>query len=674
MIPQKTVTEIMETAKIEEVVGDFVNLKRRGANMIGLCPFHNEKTPSFNVSPSRNIFKCFGCGKGGDPARFLMEHENVSFPEALKMLAQKYRIEIEEVELTPEMQQEQQERESLFIVNEYAKQFYLDQLLNTDIGKSVGLSYFKNRGFREETIKKFGLGFAPNQRDAFTQKAIQAGYKKDYLQRLGLTKNDRDFFWNRVMFTIHNLSGKPIAFAGRILQKDVKAPKYINSPETEIYVKNKILYGSYFAKNSIRKLDECILVEGYTDVISLHQAGIENVVASSGTSLTEGQILLIKRFTPNIKILYDGDAAGIKAALRGLDLVLEKDMNVRVVLLPDGEDPDSYLQKVGAAAFKEFIDEKSQDFILFKTDLLLSETHGDPVKKAGLVRDIVESIARVPDPFKRSFYIKECARVMELEETVLISEMNKAVNQILQKREFDRQKRNRTQVNIVPEGSVPPPPPPPSDVPWPSEAPPPGVGEEMPPVVPSVKKSVRDEFQERDIARLLVCYGGEIFDEENKVTVGQYVLANIQEVLEEFDSANYKLIVNECIELISSGKEINPQYFISHTDPNICEIAIDLIQPPHEYSPGWEERDMYLNTQKMPDLNFVKDSVEALRVFKLKKVIRIIEKNQEKLKEVQQSGDMEAMMKLMKVHSKLLKIREQLSGERTVTWRNGKYI
>lgn len=658
----------METAKIEEVVSDFVNLRRRGANLIGLCPFHNEKTPSFNVSPSRNIFKCFGCGKGGDPARFLMEHENLSFPESLKMLAQKYRIEIEEVELTPEMQQEQQERESLFIVNEYAKQFYLDQLLNTDIGKSVGLSYFKNRGFREETIKKFGLGFAPNLRNAFTQKAIQTGYKKEYLERLGLTKNDRDFFWGRVMFTIHNLSGKPIAFAGRILEKNAKAPKYINSPETEIYVKNKILYGSYFAKNSIRKLDECILVEGYTDVISLHQAGIENVVASSGTSLTEGQILLIKRFTPNIKILYDGDAAGIKAALRGLDLVLEKDMNVRVVLLPDGEDPDSYLQKVGATAFKEFIDGKSQDFILFKTNLLLSETHGDPVKKAGLVHDIVESIARVPDPFKRSFYIKECARVMELEEQVLVTEMNKAVNKILQKRETDRFRKNRTRVNIVPEHGAPPP-----DVPLPTEAPP-EMGEDVSVApVPSVKKSVKDEFQERDIARLLVTYGGEVFDDENNITVGEYVLANVQEVLDEFDSPNYRKIIDECLQLISKGEKITSQYFISHSDPNMCEIAIDLIQSPHEYSPGWEEREMYLNTQKMPDLNYVKDSVEALRVFKLKKVIRIIEKNQEKLKEAQANGDDDGMIKLMKVHAKLLKIREQLSGERTVTWRNGKF-
>lgn len=646
----------MEAAKIEEVVSEYVSLRRRGANMIGLCPFHNEKTPSFNVSPARNIFKCFGCGKGGDPARFLMEHENLSFPDALRQLAKKYRIQIEEVELTPEMQQEQQERESLYIVNDFAKQFYQNQLFETDLGKSVGLHYFKQRGFREETIKKFGLGFAPNERDAFTKKALATGYKADYLQRLGLSKNNRDFFWNRVMFTIHNLSGKPIAFAGRILQKDVKAPKYINSPETEIYVKNKILYGSYFAKNAIRKFDECILVEGYTDVISLHQAGIENVVASSGTSLTEGQILLIKRFTPNIKILYDGDPAGIKAALRGLDLVLEKDMNVRVVLLPEGEDPDSYLQSVGATAFKEFIDEKSQDFILFKTDLLLSEVKGDPVKKAGLVHDIVESIARVPDPFKRSFYIKECARVMELEEEVLVTEANKVVHKILQKRDFDRQKRRETQVNIVPEAGG-------EDVPkdpfFPTEEFP---GEPSgPPSRPAVKRSSKDEFQERDIVRLLVAFGGEMYDDEEKITVAEYILSNIQEVLEDFDNDQYQRIVLECLERVTSKQPLSMHYFISHSDSSISELAINLLQSPHEYSPGWEEKwEMYLRSQKKPENNFLKDSMSALLRFKLRKVMRLCEKNQQQLKEEKDSAK---LMRLLKVQAKLIEMRNELASQ-----------
>ncbi len=649
MIPQKTVQEILETAKIEDVVQDYVNLKRRGVNMIGLCPFHNEKTPSFTVSPSKNLFKCFGCGKGGDPARFIMEHESLGFPDALKQLAKKYRIEIEEVQLTPEMAAEQAELESLFIVNDFAKSFYQDQLLNTDMGKSVGLSYFKGRGFREETIKKFGLGFSPNQRDTFTQKATQMGYKPEYLTKLGLSKNGRDFFWNRVMFTIHNLTGKPIAFAGRILQKDAKAPKYINSPETDIYTKSKILYGAYFAKNHIRKLDECILVEGYTDVISLHQAGIENVVASSGTSLTEGQILLIKRFTPNIKILYDGDPAGIKAALRGLDLVLEKDMNVKVVLLPNGEDPDSHLQNVGATAFKEYIDKEAKDFILFKTDLLLSEVGTDPVKRAGLVRDIVESIARVPDPFKRAFYVKECARIMELEEEVLVSETNKVVKKILQKREFDRNRKQGTQVNIVRDGEFPPDP---------------DAVQEITSAVPSPKKELaQDEFQERDIARLLIAFGGEIFDPEEQITVAEYILSNIEEVLNDFDNKQYQTIVKECFGRVVSKKELSPKYFIGHTDYALSALAIDLLHSPYEYSPGWEERDLYLHSQKMPEENFSKDSLSALLRFKLKKVMRLCDKNQQQLKDLRAENDAAKMMRLLKVQSKLIEMRNELANQ-----------
>ena len=647
LIPQKTVQEIIETAKIEDVVQDYVTLKRRGVNMIGLCPFHHEKTPSFTVSPSKNIFKCFGCGKAGDAAKFIMEHENLSYPEALRYLARKYRIEIEEIQLTPEAVAMQQEEESLYIVNEYARQFFQDQLFNTDVGKSVGLNYFKERGFREETIKKFSLGFAPNDRDAFSRKATQAGYKLDYLKRLGLVSQyDRDFFRNRVMFTIHNLSGKPVAFAGRIMEKDVKAPKYINSPETDIYVKNKILYGAYFAKNAIRKADECILVEGYTDVISLHQAGIENVVASSGTSLTEGQIALIKRFTPNIKILYDGDAAGVKAALRGLEMVLERDMNVRVVLLPGNEDPDSYLQKVGATAFQEFIEKESKDFILFKTDRLLSEVKGDPVKKAGLVRDIVDSIARVPDPFKRSFYVKECARVMELEEEVLVTETNKAVRQILQKRQFDKQKNAEPKLHIVPEGDQ-------------AGSASPDV--EVLPPQPARARVTGHEFQERDIARLLVASGGEMYDPQENITVAEFILSNIEEVLEDFDNPLYQRIAKEALQLLVDKQLISPQHFIGHKEQVISELAVDLLHTPWEYSPGWEERELYLTSQKIPEKNFTKDSVSALMQFKLRKVIRLCEKNQQRMKELKDSGDASQLMTLMKVQTRLIEMRNELA-------------
>ncbi len=647
MIPQKTVQEILETAKIEDVIQDFVNLRRRGVNMIGLCPFHNEKTPSFTVSPAKNIFKCFGCGKAGDPAKFIMEHENLSYPDALRYLARKYRIEVEEVQLTPEAIAQQQAEESLYILNDYARQFYQDQLFETDMGKSVGLSYFKGRGFREDTIRKYGLGYAPNEYEAFVKKATQAGYKLDFLKRLGLASQyDKDFFRNRVMFTIHNLSGKPIAFAGRIMEKDAKAPKYINSPETEIYVKNKNLYGAFFAKTAIRKADECILVEGYTDVISLHQAGIENVVASSGTSLTDGQIALIKRFTQNIKILYDGDPAGVKAALRGLDMVLEQDMNVRVVLIPNGHDPDSYLQLVGAAAFQEFIDKEAKDFILFKTNLLLAETKGDPVKKAGLVRDIVDSISRVPDPFKRSFYVKECARVMELEEEVLISETNKAVRQILQKRDDARRKKPEVKVNIVPEG----------DGEFPTEAPPDMETHYMP---TAPQRTAGHEFQERDIARILVEAGHQVYDEKENMTVAEFVLGNIEEVLDDFDNQSYLRIAREAMQLVLEKKPLSTQYFIGHNDQAISELAVDLLHSPWEYSPGWAERELYLHSQKMPEDNFNKDSLSALLQFKLRKVIRLCEKNQQQLKTLA-SDDSSQMMRLIKVQMKLNEMRNEL--------------
>jgi DNA primase len=636
LIPQKTVQEILENAKIEEVIQDFVNLRRRGVNMIGLCPFHNEKTPSFTVSPAKNIFKCFGCGKAGDPAKFIMEHEHLPYPDALRYLARKYRIEIEEVKLTPEAVAQQQAEESLYILNDFARQYYQDQLLETDMGKSVGLSYFKGRGYREETIRKFGLGYAPNEHDAFVKKATQTGYKLDFLKKLGLASQyDRDFFRNRVMFTIHNLSGKPIAFAGRIMEKDAKAPKYINSPETEIYVKNKNLYGAFFAKTAIRKADECILVEGYTDVISLHQAGIENVVASSGTSLTDGQITLIKRFTPNIKILYDGDPAGVKAALRGLDMVLEHDMNVRVVLLPDGDDPDSYLQKVGASAFQEFIDKESKDFILFKTNLLLAETKGDPVKKAGLVRDIVDSISRVPDPFKRSFYVKECARVMELEEEVLVSETNKAVRQILQKRDFDKRKKPEVRINIVPE-----------DGEFPTEAPP-DENETFNFVAPK-PRTAGHEFQERDIARILVEAGEKIYDEAENLTVAEFVLGNIEEVLDDFDNPDYLRIAREAMQLLLDKTPVTTQHFIGHKDQKISELAVDLLHSPWEYSPGWETHEMYLRSQKKPEENF-----------KFRKVVRLCEKNQLYMKALA-SDDSSQLMRLMKVQMKLNEMRNEL--------------
>jgi len=645
LIPQETVQEIIETAKIEDVVSEFVNLKRRGVNMIGLCPFHNEKTPSFTVSPTKNIFKCFGCGQGGDPVKFLMEHESFTYPEALRYLAKKYGIEIEEKELTPEEQKQQQEKDSLFIINQFALEFYQKQLFETDQGKSIGLNYFKERGFNQETIRKFGLGFAPNANDRFTLTAVQQGYNIDLLRKLGLTtKYDRDFFRNRVLFTIHNLSGKPIAFAGRILQKDVKAPKYINSPETDIYTKNKVLYGAYFAKQPIRKEDECILVEGYTDVISLHQAGIENVVASSGTSLTEGQIRLVKRYSENIKILYDGDAAGVKAALRGLDLVLEQDMNVKVVLLPEGEDPDSYLQTVGRQAFKEYIEKEAKDFIFFKTNLLLDEAAGDPIQKTMVIKDIVGSIAKIPDPLKRSLYIKECANRVDVEEYVLVNE----VQQVL-KKDF---KKNRLKRNLPPTEKK-------------SQLQP--VREEDKPREQQSNKTTTHEFQEKDIARILVAAGDQIFDEDENITIAEFIIGEIEDVLDEFDGAMYGKIAKICYQRLVAEQSVYPKFFFQHEDAEISKTAIDLTTTPYEYSDGWDKREIVLQSQKMPELNFEEDSIQALQRFKLKKIEKMGAQNQQKIKLAQEAKNYEEVITLLKIQNQINDIRNSTAKQlRTV--------
>ena len=689
MISEKSKQLIIDTARVEDIVGDFVTLKRRGANMLGLCPFHNEKTPSFNINPTRNIYKCFGCGEGGDPLKFLMEYEQLSFPDALRYVAKKYGIEIEETETSQEAIQERQLVDSLFIITEYAKDFYQKELFETDAGKSVGLSYFKSRGFREETIRKWGLGITPAKKDGFTKQATDDGYNIEFLRKLGLTnKYDSDFFRDRVMFTIRNLSGKIIAYAGRTLSKDKKTAKYINSPETEIYVKNKVLFGAHFAKKTIRNEDECIVVEGYTDVISLHQSGIENVVASSGTSLTVGQINLVKRYTPNIKIIYDGDAAGIKAALRGLDLVLEQDMNVKIVLLPDGEDPDSYMQKVGRAEFKKYVDEEAQDFIFFKTNLLLKEVGNDPVKRAGLVKDIVGSIARIPDAIKRSLYTKECSTVMDLDEDLLVVEVKKAVAEQAEKRrkEEEREKRRRQNQNrsnndgsykqggnqpahyppLPGEADMPGMPP---DISWPSEEGYVDTGQEMPPeqiedVTP--RRTAGDAFQERDIARILVSSGDKIFDTETNTSVAQYILTEIQEVLEHFDHPLYEKISRTTLEMLVSKKPITDKTFVQHQDEEIQKFTIDCFSPVYgELSPGWEERGVILNTQKAPELNFTRDSVEGLLRFKLKKVIRMCNENQERMKELEKD-DIEKLMTLLRVQTKLNEMRDSLA-EKTGT-------
>ena len=435
MISRKSIDEVLDRARIEEVVADFVNLKRRGSNLVGLCPFHHEKTPSFSVSPARNIYKCFGCGKAGDSIRFVMDHETYDYPEAIRYLAKKYNIELEETRQDAESLEAERERETLYKVLDFARKFYTDKLYNSEEGETSGVSYFKERGFRNKTMEVFGLGYAPQEPDSLIVAALKEGFTKEILHKAGLmTLNEGDFFRHRVIFPIFNISGKVIAFAGRQLTSNKRSPKYINSPETDIYNKRKVLYGLFHARKAIRDEDNCFLVEGYTDVISLHQAGIENVVASSGTALTHEQIRLIKRYAGRITVLYDSDPAGIKAAMRGLDLILEESMDVRLALLPEGEDPDSFVQKKGLAGFQDFIKNNSRDFILFKTNLLLKEAAGDPMRKASLVKDLVESLARIPEAIKRATFIQECAHLMKIDEQILVKETNKAVAEFLKQK------------------------------------------------------------------------------------------------------------------------------------------------------------------------------------------------------------------------------------------------
>lgn len=580
-----------------------------------------------------------------------MEHEQLSFPEALRWIAGKYGIEIEEVELSEEQRAEQQMADSLFIANQFACDYYQEQLFDSDRGRSVGLSYFKKRGFREETLRKFGLGYAPLGKDIFLNAAQLAGHKNSTLEKAGLIKNNRDFFRDRVMFTIRNLSGKVVGFGGRILQKDVKAPKYINTPETEVYNKSRILYGAFHAKQAIRKEDECIITEGYTDVISLHQAGIENVVASSGTSLTVEQIGVIKRYTPNAKVLFDGDKAGIRAALRGIDLLLEQDLNVKIVLLPDGEDPDSYLQQVGLNAFKTYLENKAEDFIFFKANLLLAEAGNDPVKRTALIKDIVGSISLIPDPLKRSLYVKECARLFGVDEQLLVAEINKIIAQRVQKHQQKERARGGSRGLDEP--------------PFPS-GPPPGWEEEgmMPPPPVAVEPSVMgDEYQERDLVRLLILYGDKSFSEDTQQSVAQFIMANIDDVIDNFDNELYQRVAKEFQVLVEKGELPSASYFMQHETEELRKLAIDMVSTPYEFSENWEKRWEVVLNQKTPEENFIIDSAHGLKRFRLRKLTRLCQENVDKLKELTANNEIEELVLYMKLQQRLQTLRNGLANE-----------
>lgn len=576
----------MDTVRIEEVVGDFVALKKRGTSLIGNCPFHNEKTPSFNVSVTKGIYKCFGCGKGGDSVHFIMDHEKYSYPEALKYLAQKYNIEVEETVQSPQNIEAQNARESLYIVSEYAASYFANELWTGNDGRAIGLSYFKERGFREDILKKFQLGYSPDIWDALIQSAAGAGHKEAYLEKTGLAiRNDKgklyDRFRGRVMFPIHNFTGRVIGFGGRTLKTDKNVPKYVNSPESDIYHKSNVLYGLYHAKKAIRDTDNCYLVEGYADVLAVHQAGIENVVASSGTSLTTEQIRLIGRFTQNVTILYDGDAAGIKASLRGLDMILEEGLNVKVVLFPDGHDPDSYMHHVGSGEFKKYIEENRRDFILYKATILLKEAGTDPIKRAGIIRDIIESIAKIPDDIKAAVFIRECSNLLQVEERILLSELNKMRVAKLKKASGGTPSPQQQSFQQHQSAQHPYEDGPPDNL---FENP--GPYEDAGPQAPVNN----DLIQEQEIVRLLLAFGHELvnWDGIDNMYIGSFIVQNLTDVV--FEDKLCSSVIDIYREEIENGHLPVASQFIKSPDRQIAELAINLSTSPYILSENWENK------------------------------------------------------------------------------------
>lgn len=663
MIDQLTIDRIMEAARIEDVVAEFVTLKKKGVNFVGLCPFHSDKTPSFYVSPSKNICKCFACGEGGSAVHFIMKHEQLSYYEALRYLAKKYNIEIQEKELTEEQKNAYNERESLFILNEYARNYFVNTLHQHSEGKTVGLSYFRERGFREDIIKKFQLGYSLEQRDAFTQDALKSGFNKDYLVRTGLTiEGDNymvDRFRGRVMFPVHTLSGKVVAFGGRILKKAENTGKYVNSPESDIYHKSDQLYGIYFAKQAISKADCCFLVEGYTDVISMHQAGIENVVSSSGTALTIGQIKLIHRFTPNITVIYDGDAAGIKAALRGIDLLLEDGMNIKVVLLPNGEDPDSFSQKQNAESFTNYIKQHEVDFIRFKTQLLLDDAGEDPIKRASLISDIVNSISIIPDGIIRSVYTRDCSVLLGVDERVLINEVNKKRLAYLEK---EGQKQPQ-QGNILPVEY---------------DYPPLNIPEEFQP--PIVKKSPFDKF-ELAILYYVVRYGmlqmiqreQEVGEEpHDDITVLEYIKFDLERDGLWFQNVLYKAILDEAVSMMDDPNFIPARYFLAHPKQEISRLTASLLEDRYELSKVHTKQygDVKKEETPMAEEKHLETSVPRVLIeLKDAFITHQMKMIKEQMKQLHKSGDSDASIALMQQLKDLSAIKNALAkvlGERVI--------
>lgn len=642
MIDRDTIDRIFDTADIVEVISDFVSLKRSGQNFKGLSPFTNEKTPSFLVSPAKGIFKDFSSGKGGNVVGFLMEHEKLTYPEALRYLAKKYNIEISEQEPTPEEVQQRNERESLMIISGWAQKYFTNILQNTPEGQSVGMAYFRERGFHDDIIRKFQLGYSPEQKDALTNEALKEGYKLDYLVKTGLTIQKDDYradrFRGRIIFPIHGLTGNVIGFGGRILRSDDKMAKYLNSPESDIYQKSRILYGLYHAKQAIVKQEKCFLVEGYTDVLGLHQAGIENVVASSGTALTTEQIRLIKRFTSHVTIIYDGDEAGIKASLRGIDMVLEEGLNVKVVPLPQGEDPDSYSKQLNATEFQQYIKENEKDFISFKTRLLMQDMAEDPVGKAGMINDVIKSISVIPDTVMRSVYIKESARLLDTEERILYSQ----VYRLRKKKAEDRYNKESRQEEIRIQSTP----------------------------LPSFIKEIFSELQEKLLVRFLLQYGNErlyeIQDEHagnEYISVAEYVVNEILNDELEFKNLLYRQVFEEVNNMIQKGEVIEIKHFVHHENPSISQLAVDLLSSPYSLSKVHSRKGASVETE---DMLLKKNVPKALIEYK-RKILEVAQREkEEQIREVQQvkNDDLEAVNPLMQQYITITSLINTISKER----------
>lgn len=634
MISQQTIQQILSRIDIIEIVGGFVKLKKRGINYLGLCPFHNEKTPSFTVSPTKEIYKCFGCGRSGNSINFLMDHEKYSYVEALRWLANKYNVDIEETETTPEAKQIQQVADSLYIINNFAQQYFTENLFNNEEGQDNGLSYLKERGFREEVIKKFQLGYCLQERDAFARTALAAQYNPEFLQKSGLVimRDEKlvDNYRGRIIFPVQNHSGKILGFGARIIGKNEKAPKYINTPENEIYVKSKILYGSYFARQSIDKNDECLLVEGYTDVISLHQAGIENVVASGGTSLTQDQLRLVKKYTNNLTIIYDGDNAGIKAALRGLDMALEEGLNVKLVLIPDREDPDSYVHKVGAVKFQEFIKANKKDFILFQLEVSLHDAALDTNKKAEVVNQIAETISKlnkVEDFTRQQDYIRRCAEILKIEERGLNALVNKFIRQRISKQEiklpFDEAKYYEEQTRQK------------------------GYEDD------TMLLLQKDELQERAIVRCLIEFGLKAWNED--LRVADYILEEYTDVI---DSPKLLRIIEIYKTWYQEKREPTAKTFLYHEDLQLSADVMDLLDFPYEISSNWKDHfEGKILTQEELYLEEVKSTMNYL---KLRKIKRLIEENQKDLETFHTS---EEQIVLIQTHQHLKQLETELTRQ-----------